>query len=315
MKQISLVQANTAVQLGKEVTKLLCVDYTLIGDPFAIDHMAYQMVMKGSDVETPGRSYDVVIRYGDITMVTILSQKLEEGWEIYGSVFTLGALPVQAITKGDVPILGGGSSGGGEGKDWTDYIDTGDKQSLLNANGYTDAKVLEVNAATAGLAANVDELYAVINSLEDWKPITDGLTRDLNNLEQYSAQERDAIRSDMRGNTIGLENQIAALDAKVDLGFADMHQRMDNLASDYYSELQALEQRMETKFTDLSQIVTDLKAELMMETTERNQDVNRLQQQIDQLVGREAPLEPGPTVSEEEQTTSSVVLPDESVWR
>lgn len=138
---IQLVSANTAVQLGKEVTKLLGFNYSLIGSPFAIDSVIYQMVSKGDDSETPNRYYDVLIRYGELTMPQQLDERLGHGWKLYGNVFTLGRLPVQAVTKGHVPVIGE-TNGVGDGKDWTDYIDTGDKQTLLEANGHSDAELL-----------------------------------------------------------------------------------------------------------------------------------------------------------------------------
>lgn len=141
MVQLVMVQANSAAQLTKDVNKLLGFNYSLVGAPFAVDSIPHQMMAKGDDSETPDREYSLLIRYGEMSMPAQLDDRLDEGWKLYGNVFNLGHLPVQAVVRGDVPVIGGNSGGDGnvETVDWAPSIEAAKKSSFE----YTDKCIAE----------------------------------------------------------------------------------------------------------------------------------------------------------------------------
>jgi hypothetical protein len=159
MVDLVLVQSNTAVQLAKEVTKLLGFNYSLVGVPFAIDSRPYQMMAKNDDTVTTGREYELLIRYGEVSLLQQLDDRLDHGWRLHGNVFTLGHLPVQAVIKGDIPVIGGNSSEGGVSVDWAPEIEASKKE----CKAYTDTQVVESGAKIDKRMEKLDEAINIGN--------------------------------------------------------------------------------------------------------------------------------------------------------
>ena len=156
MTDLVLVQANSAAQLSKDVQKLLGFNYALIGAPFAVDSIPYQMMAKRDNSETPDREYALLIRYGELTMPAQLDDHLDEGWRLYGNVFNLGHLPVQAVIRGNVPVVGG-SEAGGEVVDWAPAIEASKKECI----SYTDTQINQSGDKVDKRFERVDEAFGL----------------------------------------------------------------------------------------------------------------------------------------------------------
>lgn len=220
MTVLTLVQANSAAQLTKEVNNLLGFNYALVGGPFAIDSLPHQMMLRQDDSVTPGREYILLIRYGENTMINQLDEHLAQGWTLYGNVFTLGHLPVQAVIQGDIPIIGESSSG--TGTDWSQAIET----SKRDCNKYTDTQMAESGIKIDARFERVDEAIQLGDKSVDTlnqrisvaEGVSDSLSVDISNLTNNTeaslgrlSNELTMERNERNQDVVMLQKQIDAL--------------------------------------------------------------------------------------------------------
>lgn len=153
--KIEVRQHNTVDALSKDVTTLIGYGYTLLGEPFALDSLVCQMVIKGDDQPVTGLEYKVVERYSTTTIEKQLEVLLNDGWDLYGIPFQLGKNPVQAVKKGDIPVVSGISGAGGTGSEEIFAIDISDStivgRSVITAADAAAARTA-IGAGTSNLA-------------------------------------------------------------------------------------------------------------------------------------------------------------------
>lgn len=258
-ENIRVIQKIGQVPMHELVENAAKLGFALVGSPTLVSGTPAQLMIRTGKVATEPQ-YRLVSKTGEDTMVHQIDQMLQRGWSVYGSMLT-GELPTQAMVKGDIdvfPLYGRESSGTSPGlpEGWTVYVDNGDKQGLLEAKGYTDAEVVRINQANAEMQHHIEQLYAALNSLapQDWQP-------QINEAEERANAHTRALALVVQSNA-----------DKVDAKFEAQTDQLNSVSSQAASAIHPLLERIEK-----------LEQELQMETSERQADIARLEERINQM--------------------------------
>lgn len=205
--QVKLVQKVGQISLSTGVTNHLKEGWQPYGSPYvAYDAAAQVMFLPDDAVPAPDAEYQLVSKYGLVTVAEQVIEKLTDGWNMFGEPFTTQYGPTHAMTKGEftifMPNLGfgeGGGSGGGSGlteaevqalidtaiaaielpeeDQWKAYVDKGDTDTLQQAgetaiNAVNDLRtVMDHNDQVVldGAKAYTDEAILALPGQPDWQ--------------------------------------------------------------------------------------------------------------------------------------------------
>lgn len=205
--QVRLVQKSGVVSLSSAVTTALHEGWQPYGSPYVTAAAAAQVMFLPDDATpAPDAEYFLASKDGVMALGTIILERLEAGWNMFGEPLETQYGPTQAMTKGKFTIFmpnlgfGDGQPGGGEGgglteaevkalidaaiaalelpeeDQWKTYVDKGDQDTLQSAgeqanNAVESLRVAMEHKDTVVLdSANIytDEAIAKI-PIKDWE--------------------------------------------------------------------------------------------------------------------------------------------------
>lgn len=205
--QVRLVQKSGMVSLSSAVTTALHEGWQPYGSPYVTAAAAAQVMFLPDDATpAPDAEYFLASKDGVTALGTIILERLEAGWNMFGEPLETQYGPTQAMTKGKFTIFmpnlgfGDGQPGGGEGgglteaevkalidaaiaalelpeeDQWKTYVDKGDQDTLQSAgeqanNAVESLRVAMEHKDTVVLdSANIytDEAIAKI-PVKDWE--------------------------------------------------------------------------------------------------------------------------------------------------
>lgn len=298
--QVRLVQKSGVVSLSSAVTTALHEGWQPYGSPYVTAAAAAQVMFLPDDATpAPDAEYFLASKDGVMALGTIILERLEAGWNMFGEPLETQYGPTQAMTKGKFTIFmpnlgfGDGQPGGGEGgglteaevkalidaaiaalelpeeDQWKTYVDKGDQDTLQSAgeqanNAVESLRVAMEHKDTVVLdSANIytDEAIAKI-PIKDWEG-------DFTRIEQNIDELYNVV------------NSTADPQVSIDKAKAEAIAHTDTVAADLRSEFNSAD----VAVLSASKSYTDAQLKTAKENSERYTD-NMVEYGISQMQGQ-----------------------------
>lgn len=142
MNTVRLIQKVGQVSLSTLVENAATRGFELVGSPTLVSNVPVQLMIH-TGVQASKPEYMIIETFGQDRLPERISEFLDKGWRIYGSLIT-GEVPMQAMVRGDIGVhkmFGMSQNDPVDTGDWTDKINKAKDDAVKECKEYSDTTV------------------------------------------------------------------------------------------------------------------------------------------------------------------------------